>query len=80
MLSHQHTMPPLGNVNTHSARGQADGDWPERPCKEGYFGVPCIYSGQWKINMPVKPIFKNKKEVSYLTVFAECKSISCGVF
>lgn len=28
--------------------------------KKGVFGVPFIYSGQWKINMPVKSIFKMK--------------------
>lgn len=60
VVSHQHTMPPLGNVNTHSSPGQANCDWPERPCKERDLGVPFIYSGQWKINMPVKSIFKNK--------------------
>lgn len=80
MVSHQHTMLPLGNVNTHSTQGQANSDWPECPCKERGFGVPFIYSGQWKINMPVKSIFKNKREVSNLTVFAEYKSISCGIF
>lgn len=60
MVSHQHTMLPLGNVNTHSTQGQANSDWPEHPCKERGFGVPFIYSGQWKINMPVKSIFKMK--------------------
>lgn len=80
VVSHQHTMPPLGNVNTHSTWGQATSDWPEGPCKERYFGVPFIYSGQWKINMPVKSIFKNKREVSNLVLFVECKSVSCAIF
>lgn len=44
--------------------GQASRAWLEVPCKERYFGVPLIYSGQWKINMPVKSIFKNEREVS----------------
>lgn len=80
MVSHQRTMRPLGNVNTLATRGQANRDWPERPCRERYFGVPFIYSGQWKINMPVKSIFKNKREVSYLVLFLECKSVSCAIF
>lgn len=67
MVSHQCTMLPLGNVNTHSTWGQASSDWLGRPCKERYFGVPFIYSGQWKINMPVKSILKNEWEVSHLT-------------
>lgn len=80
VVSHQRTMRLLGNVNTHATRGQANMDWPERPCRERYFGVPFIYSGQWKINMPVKSIFKNKREVSYLVLFLECKSVSCAIF
>ena len=80
VLSHQYTMHPLGNVNTHSTQGQAHSDWPELPCKEWYFVVPFIYNGWWKINMLVKSIFKNKREATYLRVFAERKSISCGIF
>lgn len=57
-------MQPLGNVNMLSTWGLADSAWLEVPCKERYFGVPLIYSGQWKINMPVKSIFKNEREVS----------------
>lgn len=71
-------MPPLGNVNTHSTWGQATSDWPEGPCKERYFGVPFTYNGQWKINMPVKSIFKNKREVSNLVLLVEYKSVSCA--
>lgn len=54
----------LGNANAPSTWGQANSAWQEAPCKERYFGVPLIYSGQWKINMPVKSIFKNEREVS----------------
>lgn len=57
VVSHQHTMLPVSNVNTHSTWGQADSDWLGCPYKERYFGVSFIYSGQWKINMPVKSIF-----------------------
>lgn len=53
MVSHRHTMLPLGNVNTHFSQGQANSDWPGRSCNQD-FGVPFIYSGQWKINMLVK--------------------------
>ena len=34
MVSHQHTMLPLGHVNTHSTQGQPNRDWPGRPCRE----------------------------------------------
>lgn len=34
MVSHQHTMPPPGSVNTRSTRGQATRAWPECPCRE----------------------------------------------
>lgn len=80
MVSHQHTMPPLGNVNTHSTQGQANRDWPERPCKERGFGVPVIYSGQWKINMLVNSIFKNKREVCYLKCLLNVNQLVCGIF
>lgn len=60
----QLTMQPLGNVNTPSTWGQASRARLEVPCKERHFGVPLIYSGQWKINMPVKSIFKSEREVS----------------
>lgn len=77
--------PPANNAASPQCKytflwGQAHCGWLERPCKDTYFGVPFIYSGQWKINMPVKSIFKKRREVFHLTVLAECKSVGYGIF
>lgn len=39
--------------------GQAHSDGLEHHHKDTYFGIPVIYSGQWKISMHIKLIFKN---------------------
>lgn len=75
-LPQAHNVPPQREYTFHWVR--AHSAWPESPCKKG-FCSSCIYSDQWKLICLLNLFFKIKGKPLYLTVFAECKSIDCGI-